>query len=319
MKIHVAKIKAGGSGRRKFFDALSRELTNLGEKVTREPGEVCDISLQAIYIKPTKAKYSILRLDGVYHNTLVNYKAINTKIVKEGVKRADAIVYQSNFSKKLCDVYLGKFSGRTLVIHNGANPEFYKKTVSASVDCKHVVLAVANWRPHKRLWDTIESFLLADVKDSVLFIIGNVSNSGVEKKKLEKYFKLSNVRYLGRKTPKDIASYLKTAEVFIHLCWIDNCPNGVVEAIVAKVPVITNNVGGTQELVEPSGGIVLPLDKEYDMKPCNLYNPPKINRNLVAKAVRKCCSEKIEITNSHVAIHNIALQYREFFRKVIND
>lgn len=315
MKIHISTV-SGSCGRGYFFDRLSRALVELGENVTRNPRESSDVSLQAIFVYSNNAKYTVLRLDGVHHNVLKDYKRVNTSIVERGVKNADAIVYQSEFSRKMCNKYLGKFEGRTTVIYNGADPKFYEKVKSARSKTKHSILASARWRPHKRLKHIVESFLLADMKKTTLFIAGDTSGCGMTQRKLQKIFFHPNIEYLGNLPHNSLAPYLKVVDSFVHLCWFDNCPNGVVEAIVAGVPVITNNVGGTHEIVKPSGGFVLPIDDEYDLEPCRLYEPPEVDKHLVIEAMKKCCLRTIKVDSSHVNINNIAKQYRDFFRKV---
>ena len=131
-----------------------------------------------------------------------------------------------------------------------------------------------------------------------------------------KIFSDKRVKYLGSINQSESAAYLKAADAFIHLCWFDNCPNGVVEAIVAGTPVITNNVGGTHEIVRPSGGMVCDVDRPYDLSPVRLYKPPAIDRNLIAEAMIKCSINSPKIKSDHVAIELIARKYLEFFKKV---
>jgi len=177
---------------------------------------------------------------------------------------------------------------------------------------KNVFIAFSKWRPHKRLRDIIESFLLANVDDSILFVAGNLSRSGLSDGEIDKYFGLPNVKYLGTLTHEQVASYLKVACASIHLCWFDACPNSVVEAIAAGVPVICNNTGGTPELVRPSGGFVCNVDKPYDLEPVDLYHPPSIDRSLIAQAIVKSSQKKLEVKNDHVLIENVAKQYLDF-------
>ena len=113
-----------------------------------------------------------------------------------------------------------------------------------------------------------------------------------------------------------MSSYFKICNASIHLVWIDCCPNGVVEAIAAGLPVITNNVGGTQEIVSLSGGFVCDVDNSWDMKPCDLYNPPPVKREGVISALKHCSISKPLIKRQHIDIIDIAEQYKMFMEKM---
>ena len=213
---------------------------------------------------------------------------------------------------------MGKFRGFKKVIFNGTDGSYYDSVVPADVGCDRVFLAVSKWRPHKRLVDTIESFLLADIEGSVLCVVGDVSRAGISMEKLKKrYFSRSDVRYFGVLNQRELASLIKCCVASIHLCWVDCCPNSVVEVIAAQKPVITNNVGGTCELVERSGGIVCDIDSPYDLRPVKLYSPPKIDRRIVADAMVSVIDNPSDIVCEHVDIKNVALQYLQFFKRVL--
>jgi glycosyltransferase involved in cell wall biosynthesis len=69
---------------------------------------------------------------------------------------------------------------------------------------------------------------------------------------------------LGHLDEKRLNDYLSMSDVMLNLCWYDWCPNAVVEAICAGVPVICGNNGGVPEIVRDSGII---LDIDTPMKP----------------------------------------------------
>ena len=126
-----------------------------------------------------------------------------------------------------------------------------------------------------------------------------------------------SIKFLGH-VPQDVlASYLKTSIASIHLCWFDSCPNSVIESIIAGVPVISNNVGGTWEIVGPSGGYVCDVDSPYDMSPVDLYNPPQINRGRIAAALRDCVKKQPSVKKDRVLINNIADQYLQFMKELL--
>ena len=61
---------------------------------------------------------------------------------------------------------------------------------------------------------------------------------------------------------------------FIHLAYLDHCPNVVVDAHAHGCKIVCASSGGTKE-VSWSSRIV--KDRPWDFSPIPLYNPPKLN------------------------------------------
>jgi len=303
-------------GKSLFCWRLAAAMRKKGIFVTGNPNIKVDVSLNVIRLKHFNSKVRVLRLDGVWHNTAQDYIKKN-EALSESLHHAHGVIYQSQFSRNMCDKYLGTPKCPTKVIHNGADPEFYKRIQGTVWDCKYPVLAFSKWRPHKRLRDIINSFLIADIKDSKLYIAGLLDKCGMSQKECHSYIQMPQIEYCGMLPQNILATLLKGSFASIHLCWFDACPNSVVETICAGVPVICNNVGGTWEIVLPSGGYVCNVDSPYDMSPVDLYHPPKIDRNKIAGALIKCIKEKPKIKNNHVNINNIADDYIKFFGSLL--
>ena len=309
MKIYIPNTFSNSDtlkGKGLFCKRLGISMVEQGYNITDDINAYADVSLNVVSIKHRNSKKKVLRLAGVYHDIKLNYNDKNAGM-KNSLKSADAVVYQSNHAKKMCDKYIGKYNGLSAVIYNGANPKDYNiKKLNRPFE--HTFIAIAKWRPHKRLKDIIESFLLANIKNSELLVAGPFGR-GMDIADYEKYFKLNNINYLGDLPHKVLANYLVSAKASIHLCWFDGCPNDSVESLVAGVPVICNNVGGTPELINIAGGIICDIDEPYDLKPVDLYNPPKIDRSIVANAIIKCSKEKMKIDASLLKINAIAKNY----------
>ena len=307
------------SGKEFFCKRLGRALKDIGVNVVKSEFEKYDIKLLAGLTKKRDSAKVVFRADGVYNNVKVKYENLNRRIEKT-IGFSDAIIYQSKFSKVMCEKYIGKFKGQTETIFNGFDPLRYVDIASFNSKYKYNFLTSARWRPHKRLRDIIKSFALANIDDSCLYIAGDISDCGVSDSRINFYKnKFKNIIFLGELNQEKLSSYVKMCDCFIHLCWQESCPNGVIEAIAASKPVITNNVGGTHEIVRPSGGIVCEIDKKYNLEICDLYNPPKVCHQIVADAMRKVVSSDISISNYHINIKSIAEQYLSFFEKVLSE
>lgn len=314
MKVFIPSTKKNPKTGKGFFcQRLAKSMSELGIDLVSDKTPH-DVSLHLVKLVKSSSKKRVVRLDGVYHDTGLDYKSRN-KILKTNLHASGAVVYQSKFSKSICDKYLGKFRGPKTIIHNGADVDFYKSIPPIEKDCDHLFFTSSRWRPHKRLKDIIRSFLLADVKNSKLYVAGNLKRAGMRAS--HPLFADKRINYLGVLNQKQSAAYLKAADAFVHLCWFDNCPNGVVEAIAAGTPVITNNVGGTHEIVRPSGGIVCNVDRAYDLSPVRLYKPPAIDQSLVAGAMVECSVNRPKISSDHIRIEYIARKYIKFFGEII--
>jgi glycosyltransferase involved in cell wall biosynthesis len=317
MKIWIEKADAiinEIGGKALFTRRLATEFRRRGYEVVSE-GDA-DVSLNVIRIKHRHSKYKILRLDGVWHDTGKDWKAKN-KGMRQSVKEADGVIYQSCFARRMCHEYLGHPKCPERVIFNGSDLKVWDSINPTHFQSAYNFIAFSKWRPHKRMRDIIESFIMADIEGSHLIIVGDGAKSGISKEDADAYFARPNIDYLGQLPQKWLMPLVKGATASIHLCWFDACPNSVVEAICAKTPVICNNTGGTWEIVGPSGGIIVPIDKPYDLKPVDLYHPPEIKRGLVAAAMREVAAVKPEVKREHVNIVNIAEQYLEFMTRIV--
>ena len=79
---------------------------------------------------------------------------------------------------------------------------------------------------------------------------------------------------LGELDYMSLLSLYKRSSTFVHLAYLDHCPNVVVDAQAAGCKIVCSSTGGTNEVVR--NGIII-HEKEWDFKPVKLYNPPEIN------------------------------------------
>lgn len=315
MKVYIEYNKNPSTGKGFFLNRLRLELLNQGVDIVSDNPDVALSPIKIVRNFGSKTKH-VVRLDGIYHNTGMNYKSRNKSIAKEA-KKGDAIVYQSKFGKQMCDKYLG-INLPSSTILNGVELNFYDNIKPKTDLYENSFFAVSRWRPHKRLLDIIKSFQLANIQNSGLYIAGDISKSGIPKERFAKILaKNKNIKHIGKVSQECLASYYLACKASIHLCWFDCCPNSVVEAVGSGSIVITNNVGGTREIVEPSGGIVCNIDKKYDLNPVKLYSPPTIDHNVIAQQIIRASTEYIKINRDHVDIKTVAKQYKEFFRKLL--
>jgi glycosyltransferase involved in cell wall biosynthesis len=208
------------------------------------------------------------RLDGIYFNSEQNYTQQNKPIL-ETYKVADGVIFQSDFNKRLVTKYFGEHKSST-IIHNGASLELIQSIpdVPEHIQNKHnkIWSCASHWRPHKRLQENIRYFLEHSHDNDVLFVMGKTDDKPIDDPR---------IRYLGNLKYENVLTILKASDYFIHLAWLDHCPNVVVDARACGAQVICSSSGGTKEIAG-IGAVVIKED-EWDLEPVRLYSPPQID------------------------------------------
>lgn len=269
-----------------------------------------DLYLSFSFFRMGSSKPRLLRLDGVYYNKNSRKDTqANLRLLKS-LRKADGVIYQSAFSKAVCDSYLTEVSVPSEIIPNGANPEEFLSKRPADSDYRFNFLAAARWRRFKRLKETIRAFIALDNPDACLWVAGETPKS----------IQHPRVKYLGPLRPQKLARYYRLADAVIHISWVDACPNTVVEAICSGTPVICNNVGGTPEIVGKSG-IICDIDAPYNFGNFDPYSCPSIEIGSITKAMNDIIERNVMVDMHRPDLHidEVARKYKAFFKRVINE
>jgi len=267
--------------------------------------ESCDVEFALIQMQQEKVKPLLLRLDGIYFNSDQNYDQQNFPI-RYAYERADTVVFQSNFNKQLTEHWFGKHT-KSVVIHNAADIELINSVpahhFNETIDRPTEIWSCASsWRPHKRLDENLRYFCERAPRDAMMLVAGeNASNNT-----LKKYHHQSNGRifYLGTLDYERLISLYKQSTTFVHLAYLDHCPNVVVDAQAAGCKIVCSSSGGTKEVV--SKGLII-NEPEWDFDPIKLYDPPTMNFNNFL-SVRD---------DTKYGINDASCLYEKVFRKLI--
>ncbi len=215
----------------------------------------------------------LTRVDGLFERSSVHGMEGNRRI-RATLRASDMVVYQSEFARRIISEAFGEIQTPYRVILNGAHP------IPRSPDRpgRKLLLVVSRYRPHKRVDQLVEVFLTYPrVREFDLVVIGDVPMA--ERRTHER------VRYLGSVGRDVVRSALARAAALLHPAWFDWCPNAVVEALVADVPVVCTNRGGTKELVRDSG-LVLENDPEEVHWPLDWRGEiPRLDPDLLHRAL----------------------------------
>ena len=207
------------------------------------------------------------RLDGIYYNTRFDYKSQN-KNIQRTYNESQGIIYQSYYGKELITKFFGDHQNGT-VIHNGADVQTINSIEPMRNDVKdrRIWSCAASWRPHKRLNENIRYFLEHKSEKDILIVAGNV----IAAEKLDD----PSIFYMGNFSQNQLYAVYKASEFFLHLGYLDCCPNVVVDARACGAQVICTTSGGTKEVAGPNA-ILIP-EEEWNFKPIDLYSPPKLS------------------------------------------
>ena len=280
---------SNNSGPNSFAQKLSTVFLQKNINVNKEPYDVslCFIESFRGNIKDTP---TVQRLDGIYFNVQQNYHLQNSNIYRT-YKQSDAVVFQSEFNKELIFRWFGEHINYD-VIHNGANFDLINSVPALNrpilQEYENIWCCAASWRSHKRLGDNIEYFLQHSGPKDILFIAGDK-----QKENIPSHHK---IKYLGVLTPQELISLYKASTYFVHLAWLDHCPNVVVDARACGCKIICTNSGGTMEIAGPDAIVI--EQELWDFKPVDLYFPPpldfskKINNSYDAECDMRPVAEK---------------------------
>ena len=307
------KISGGPAN---FFNRLIESIEkNNYAKVVGVKNILQDIGLYSSVANRINFKPYVVRIDGIYFdkkNTCGNNAILNKRIFKT-INKAQGVIFQSNFSKSLVEAHYGKIKVPNEVIINGAP----SRHIVDKRNQKKVIVCSANWRNHKRLSSIISVvYLLKKKIDCELLVIGDT--------KLVEAPVYNFVKYVGKVDEKTVFDYLDSADLFIHLAWLDPCPNSVIEAISCGVPVVCSNEGGTPEIVSKTRcGRVANCDIKVNYSELvDLYNPPTPNIDEIAKEAEYVLNNSESILSSCdrciVDIANVSKRYVNFLERVMD-
>jgi glycosyltransferase involved in cell wall biosynthesis len=301
MKISIeGNCDASKGGRNGFLSMLSFCLERYhGFKVVKS-NEKSDVHLNSINGSIKKGARNFLRIDGIYYDKERLGK--NKPIIKSALSH-DHVIFQSQFSKENFEKITGSKVNSSIVF-NGA-----KRLASISDSRDRLMIGCsAKWRVNKRLEGIVAAIDIArkkTSKDIRLKVIGepdvNLPNFCV---------------CTGKINNKLVQKELSTCQGFVHICHIESCPNSVVEALVVGLPVLCNNIGGTQEIVG-SSGVISNIDT-WNWKPIDSMDDTKLSPVQIgnlSNSILELISFDKKIKRDDLLIENAAAKYANIFKE----
>jgi glycosyltransferase involved in cell wall biosynthesis len=310
MKIFISDKKLSG-GPSVFKELLKSSLKNKGYHLVLDSSEKVDIELGFISFKSKNAKKRILRLDGVYYQS--HQVSMNSEI-KDNIKKADAIIYQSEFSKSMVKKMVLDARVPECVIYNGTDLNKIKSASPLKKYGKTQFVMCADWRNTKRPMSAVRGFCkwIKDnkIKDTKLVVMGDF---GKYKNEISSDYK-NSIILLGDVKNSLIFPVLKSSDFMMHLCFIDSCPNSVVEGISCGLPVLCTNLGGTREIVGDYGHVI--NCDSFNFSPTEKITD-NISPDIVSNGISALCSKNYNNQNSkNLDINMVVDKYIKFMESL---
>ena len=306
MKLLIVMKKFSGGPkvfRKRLSDALEGMSKESGIEIVHDPNEKFHAELAFVRNLTHHKKPTILRVDGCYIGG--GYEGKNM-LYKQAAQQAKFIIYQSEFSKRMCESVWGIKKPCT-VINNGIN---FDEISGIKPDPKippGSFVASAIWRKNKRPVSMIQGFIDSGIKNH-FYVIGDTY--GIPEKNFRGFRKHKNIHFLGTCDFERSISVFKACDYQLHLSQIESCPNAVIEGMACGLKILYSNLQGTKEIVAPEDGIKIKTDK-WKFKPIGLGQHDRIPQGLVADGIHRLLkidnSKKTDC--SKIDIKNVAKQY----------
>lgn len=288
---------------------------NLGHNIVKKY-ENADIQLSSVKIIKKSKVPIILRLDGIYYNQDDNYRRRNS-IISRSHNKADAIIYQSNISKKMCEKYLSKRKTKIFkIIHNGIDPSDWNNPLEHS-DIN--IVSCGKWRRPKRLQEIIKIFIkyLKYHPDAKLHIIGPMNRGSY-------IIKHPRIIYYGNINYNKMKKIYSNMDIYLHLCKKDSCPSTVIESIASGIPVITTNLcGGATEICRLTKGCDIIYEGVESLEPDYIYRdvynklPLETEKNIIKNMIKITKNKTRVVLPEILTIESVAKQYLEVMKEIL--
>ena len=191
------------------------------------------------------------------------------------IHQSDFVIYQTEFTKKCADEFLGKFSGPSRILINPVDTKIFKPRETTLPQESLMILMLGNhFESEERMTVSIEALriLKAEGVNLKLIIIGHSEHK----------FSEDWIEQHGAYLQKDAPTLFQSAHIFLHLKYLDPCPTAVLEALASGMPVIGSRSGGMPELVSDTSGILIPIEESFE----KLHYPSPQNVASAVKTVR---------------------------------
>jgi glycosyltransferase involved in cell wall biosynthesis len=183
------------------------------------------------------------------------YRNFNVSFIRRYL--SNYVVYQSDFVKNWWESEYGDLQKPDSVIHNGVNfDKFYANDKNMEeIELLIVEGNIEDDRVTRHIVLNLCNFLINSGILNKISIVGNVPFSLNEEIK-----EIKGINLTGVVSRDNVKSFYRRKSILLSLDLDAACPNTVIEAMAAGIPVVGYDTGALKELVSKESGIL----KRYD-------------------------------------------------------
>jgi glycosyltransferase involved in cell wall biosynthesis len=252
-------------------DAVAGGTAKFQRLASRFPNRPTDFSLLYLGstwlprdVRPLLALASRRRIPVVLNQDGVAYpgwaggatEAIN-RIYRRALLASEHVLYQSEFSKRSADEFLGEPAGSWEVLYNAVDVDRFTPATVPPGDGPVLLLGGDQTQAY-RLELALRTFAVvaASEPSARLLVTGRLVSS--PEALLDELGIRDRVEFVGRYSQVEAPEVVRRAHVLLHTKVKDPCPSAVIEAMACGLPVVYPASGGTVELVGEDAGIGVP-------------------------------------------------------------
>lgn len=183
---------------------------------------------------------------------------------------ADHVFYQSQFCRDCAEQFLGSRAGDSEILYNGVDVDHFTPTSEHGKNRPFTFLVtgkISSSTAH-RIRSSVAGLAAArrGGVDAAMTIAGPIAPT-VEaqvRAELDRLGISEAVRFSGPYRRHEAPAIYRSADAYLVTKHNDPCPNSVLEALAAGLPVLYSASGGVPELVGETAGVGLPVPKTFE-------------------------------------------------------
>lgn len=244
---------------------------------------ICDFYSSLVPFNPLKYPFDEKGKFVKYLQHII-FKVLN----KLSIKKADAILCTSNFSRKMTEMHNKSAIGKVYIVHKGSEIPNSKKKLKKDIS----VIFVGSRFATKGAKEVISAIklLVPKYKNIKCVMIGRYSKIDYDYERLIKNLELeNNITILGHLGHNELDTYLLRSRIYVIPTYMEaGVAQSAVEAMAAKLPIVSSNIDVMLEAITKENGFVMgPSDYHSLAKHIDfLLSHPNIARKMGKNAYK---------------------------------
>lgn len=223
--------------------------------------------------------YKLFGVRVVWNQNGFAYPALYPKKIVERVNAlmkpmflADYLVYQTEFTKRCAEKFVGEFIGPYEILINPIDTSKFKPSGnSLPNEPLTIIMSGTHFESEERVQVSLEALRYTRARVPLKLIIIGKPDFEIDEEWVEK---------IGAFSQAEAPELYRRAHLLLHLKYLDPCPTIVLEALASGLPVVGQRNGGMPELVDTESGILIDVPEDF----YKLHYPdPKVVANAILR------------------------------------